>query len=390
MRSTLLIVDDEPANIKILTEILHRDYELLIATDGERAIEIAKSELPECILLDVEMPIMDGYAVCKKIKEIEACENIPIIFVTAKSDDEDEEYGFSLGAVDYIKKPYRISSITARINTHLKLYEQEKLLRNFNDALVEQVELEVANRMKAEAEKKAQDIILMQQTKLAETGEMLSAIAHQWKQPLNTISLLTGLIYEGVRYEDIPAEELYDYCDSINEQVQFMAQTVNDFRNFLSPNKEKAVFNPKEAMNVMLRMIGHQLKKECIATEISRSEAYLVYGMENELKQVFLNLLKNSKDAFGEEVKEKRIAIDFFTEEDVGRIVFCDNAGGIPAHLLPDRLFESYVTTKGEEGTGIGLQISKRIIEQNFGGKIVAYNTHEGACFEISLPLAKR
>ncbi len=119
-KPTILIVDDTPINIAVLYELLQSDYEIKAATNGEDALEIAKgAEKPDLILLDIEMPGMDGYEVCKELKNSTKTKNIPIIFVTAKNNPEDEEYGFNLGAVDYISKPFFPMIVKVRVKTHI-------------------------------------------------------------------------------------------------------------------------------------------------------------------------------------------------------------------------------------------------------------------------------
>jgi len=127
-RSTILIVDDVPNNIEILLGALERDYDTQFATSGVEALELLKNELPDLILLDVMMPGMDGYEVCRRLKDAPATQNIPIIFVTARDAVRDQEHGFNIGAVDYITKPYEISLLRARVRTHITLKRKSDLL----------------------------------------------------------------------------------------------------------------------------------------------------------------------------------------------------------------------------------------------------------------------
>ncbi len=132
-KQTILIIDDEPVNIKLLAQTLKDDYEIAVATSGSQALERAdKQPLPDLILLDVMMPDIDGYSVCKKLKSSPATKEIPIIFITAKTDDKDETRGLEFGAVDYIKKPFNISIVKARTKTHL----ENKLQRDIIKSLV--------------------------------------------------------------------------------------------------------------------------------------------------------------------------------------------------------------------------------------------------------------
>ena len=144
-KQKVLIVDDEQSNIQILKEALVVEYKITFATDGKRALEIAQSDNPpDLILLDIMMPGIDGYEVCKRLKGDEKTKKIPVIFITAKTDDKDESRGLEYGAVDYIKKPFNIAVVQARVRTHLDL----KRHRDFIESLLEQKtgELEASQR----------------------------------------------------------------------------------------------------------------------------------------------------------------------------------------------------------------------------------------------------
>lgn len=138
----LLIVDDVPSNIHVLAKSLQADFDIMIATDGPSALAlIYEQERPDLVLLDIMMPGMDGYEVCKQLQRDSSTSSIPIIFVTAKSDAADETYGFQLGAVDYISKPFTISVVRARINTHLKLQGLLEQLEELNQRLNQKISL---------------------------------------------------------------------------------------------------------------------------------------------------------------------------------------------------------------------------------------------------------
>ena len=126
-RPRLLLVDDEPTNLQVLRHVLQADYRLLFATDGARALQVAREQLPQLILLDIMMPGMDGYAVCRALKADPATAGIPVIFVTALNDSQDETAGFDVGAVDYITKPVSPPVVRARVRTHLSLVRMEEL-----------------------------------------------------------------------------------------------------------------------------------------------------------------------------------------------------------------------------------------------------------------------
>jgi nitrogen fixation/metabolism regulation signal transduction histidine kinase len=185
-------------------------------------------------------------------------------------------------------------------------------------------------------------------------------------------------------------EKVDEYMDTINEQVQHLSRTIDDFRNFFSPSKEKKLFVPCEAVQEVYKLIEAQMMTKDIPLTIHKHNHFHVMGSPNEFKQVLLNIISNAQYAMEDKkIKNGKIDIFFETDNTFGSIRIRDNAGGISEELLPNKLFEAYITTKGNKGTGIGLQISKTIIETHMHGEISAHNIDKGAEFMIKLPLAK-
>ncbi len=243
------------------------------------------------------------------------------------------------------------------------------------------------------ADKKKQENILIQQSKMASMGEMIGVIAHQWKQPLNALSLINYDIKDAYEFRDLNEEYMNKSIEKSNFQIEFMSKTIDDFRNFFKPSKEKKTFSAKSAILDILNILNSQFKKSDIEIKIETKENNdKIYGFENEFKQAVLNILNNAKDTILSQKKKKLLdsgVIEILIEKnDLNlNIKFIDNGGGIPDDIIKN-LFTPYITTKGNEGTGIGLYISKIIIS-NISGKIRAYNLKNGACFEITLPFIK-
>jgi signal transduction histidine kinase len=226
---------------------------------------------------------------------------------------------------------------------------------------------------------------------MAEMGKMMSIIAHQWKQPLNVISLIVQDVV--MSYEDgtlNTADALEKLESTVDEQISFMAETINDFRNYFKPSKEKREFTVSEAVSEVTRLLSAKMKKHNIEIDCIKDDKILIFGVINEFKQVVLNIINNAIDAIEEKsISEGKIGVTIEAKTDIVVVKISDNAGGILEELLPDRLFQSYITTKGESGTGIGLEISKKIIESNMGGSLYAHNIESGAEFVIELPIKK-
>lgn len=168
-RGHILIVDDIPENLMMVVNILKEEYTTVAVTSGEKALEIVMQDpKPDIILLDIVMPGMDGFEVCRRLKSIPSCAYIPVIFITALEEEADILQGFDLGAVDYVTKPFEPKILKARVKTHLQL-------KHFNDELCKTLQ--------------EKEELLLQQSKMAALGEMFENITHQWKQPLSIISL---------------------------------------------------------------------------------------------------------------------------------------------------------------------------------------------------------
>lgn len=224
----------------------------------------------------------------------------------------------------------------------------------------------------------------------AQMGEMMSVISHQWKQPLNLLSLTAQNVKYMLEEEKLSnKEEIFNEINSISSVINHMSSTMEDFKNFFSPSKIKRRFYVAPMMRNILEMTGKQYEHAGVVVNIDGDDKLSVYGKENELKQTILNLFNNAKDAFLEKgVKNAKISANVsLTEDGFVQIIVKDNAGGIPKEFL-DKVFERYFTTKGEEGTGLGLYICKKIVEDSFGGKMSVQNADGGAEFRIFLPVS--
>ena len=368
----ILIVDDTETNIDILVGLLEDSYELLVATNGDDAIDIAKSEEIDLILLDIMMPELDGYVACKILKQDKNLKHIPIIFITAKTDEASILKAYEVGGSDYITKPFKPKELLVRIN-------RELLLNEYQHNLEQKVQDEIEKR-------KEQEKILFQQSKLASMGEMIDAIAHQWKQPINSIyTAVDGLSYD---YEEglVDDEYIEDFKNQIFAKIDHMMSTLNNFRTFLRPTKELQEFAFINSINKALNLVADDFKKYSISVDLSGIDSGIkIVAVENEFIHIFLNLLNNSKDAFVEnDIKDKKITITAKKVDNEEVIEFIDNAGGIPEDII-DKIFDANFTTKKDgKGTGIGLYMSKQIA-QKYNMQLSAENKNSGAKFTLVL-----
>lgn len=370
-KQRILIVDDVAENLQVILSVFKNDYIILAATCGEKAIELAsKHPQPDIILLDIMMPEMDGYEVCKYLKANDETKNIPIIFITALTESESELKGLSLGAVDYVTKPINSDLVKARVFNHLEL---KKHRDNLNQILKDKEEIMIA------------------QSRNAAMGEMIGMIAHQWRQPISVVSMVANNMLLDVDLDEFDAESYKEYAQSILEQTTYLSATIDDFKNFFLPDKEK---NEVELVNIVqetINLIGQSLKSNEVSLSIKNETNMKVEIISRELVQVYINVIKNAKEVLIEK-REKERKIDIHISDDGENVItnICDNGGGIKEEII-DKIFDSYFSTKeSKTGTGLGLYMSKVIVEKHLGGSISVENVNAGVCFKITIPIDKK
>lgn len=277
-----------------------------------------------------------------------------------------------------------LSQLIGRYVTRLKhveevLEEKGRLLEELNRSLEERVIMTVA-------ELRRKDQLLIQQSRMAAMGEMLGNIAHQWRQPLNLLALKVQEL--GLRYEcgEFSKELLDANIDKAMEIILHLSQTIDDFRDFSSPDKKKDLFSVEQVIAKTVSLVKESFKEQRIAIEVQNIGDPRINGYPNEYAQVLLNILMNARDASQERGTENaRITVRSWTEKGRAVVTVADNAGGIGEEIM-DRIFDAYFTTKElGKGTGVGLFMSKTIIEKNMGGRLTARNVGGGAEFRIEV-----
>jgi len=235
----------------------------------------------------------------------------------------------------------------------------------------------------------SQQNILIEQSKAAAMGEMISMIAHQWRQPLQAVSILTQkLPIAKMTDGEISDELLEDVLEQTGAQIEYMSKTIDDFRDFFKPNKKKALISLQRVVNKAIEFLNYMLKVDSIKVHVKNDIDIRVPLYLNEIVQALINMIKNSRDALLEkDVEDRAIYISTSIDENSVYIIIEDNAGGIPSNVI-GKIFEPYFSTKpNKNGTGLGLYMCKTIIEQHSNGKVVIENTKIGAKFTIKLPL---
>ncbi|MAC84830.1 MAG: hypothetical protein CL624_11925 [Arcobacter sp.] len=263
-----------------------------------------------------------------------------------------------------------------------ELENKSKQLEELNNNLENIVLDEISKRQR-------QEDLLIQQSKLASMGEMIGNIAHQWRQPLNALGLVIQNIQLTYMMGDLDDKFVEKSVEKANLLTSTMSKTIDDFRNFFKPNKEITEFSLDASIKNSLSLISSTFEYNGITIDYKISKDIKVMGFPNEFSQVILNILTNSKDALvDKKITNAKVLIEIKKSNKYACVSIKDNAGGIPLSII-EKIFEPYFTTKEEgKGTGIGLYMSKIIIEKNMNGKLFVNNTKEGAEFTVSVPLS--
>ena len=270
-------------------------------------------------------------------------------------------------------------NVTARKRGEEALRESEQKYRQLSEALEQRVR-------EAVDELRQKDKILILQGRQAVMGEMISNIAHQWRQPLNILGLLAQDLQMAKELGDVSKELIDANAEKTMEVIQQMSRTIDDFRHFFKPDKEKVEFRVSEAIEKTLSMLEGSFRAGHVGIDIERTDDPIISGYPGEFTQVLLNILINARDAFRtRKIGSPKISIRLSTEGSKTVLTIADNAGGIPEAII-DKIFEPYFTTKGpDQGTGIGLFMCKTIIEKNMDGALTARNVGDGAEFRIEV-----
>ena len=358
-KTTILVVDDTPDNLALMNNLFKDNYKVKIANGGEKALQIAASDAPpDLILLDIMMPGMDGYEVCRRLKRDPRTMNIPVIFLTAKTEAESEEHGLELGAVDYIAKPISPPIVMARVKNHLALKAMTDFLQEKN------VELEHARSVAEKAN-------------LAKT-EFLSSMSHELRSPLNAI-LGFGQLMESDSPPPTPGQK-----ESIAHILQagwHLLKLVNEILDLAKVESGQVPMSeePVSLAEVMLEcqaMIEPQAQQRGIKLRVPCFDSrYLVRADRTRLKQVLINLLSNAIK-YNRPQGAVEVTCSASTPQRI-RISIKDSGVGMSEAQLV-QLFQPFnrlgQEAGGEEGTGIGLVVAKRLVEL-MGGSIGVEST---------------
>lgn len=356
-------------NLRV-AENLSYDYNLRIASRNDLPVlSVILSKVVENISADTKQALLLKWG-----------------YVKDKERYFDKETLIYLGIIFGIIFPFSLYVYFINLNLAKEIAQRKSIQEKLS-----QLNTSLENRVKKEVEKnKKQQLLMLQQSRLAQMGEVINMIAHQWRQPLNHLSLINQTLYHQYTKQKLTDENVEHFRKKSNDTIQQMSSTIDDFRNFFKPEKKKVNFCINDAIRHALEVSAPMLKDNSIEVIFHEKEPYYVYGFSNELAQSILNILYNAQDTLlGKETEDKHIDIFLVQEEKYTLLSIQDNAGGIPEEII-EHIFDPYFSTKGEkQGTGLGLYISKIIVEEHMNGKLTVLNKEKGACFNISLPSLK-
>lgn len=396
--SKILVVDDKKENLELMTSILEsEEFEVAFALDGEKAIKIAHLFLPDLILLDVMMPGIDGLETCLRLKGLADVKDIPVIFVTAKTQIEDVVAAFCAGAVDYVTKPIRREELLARVNTHLEL----RKLINLRDSLITQLRdynLELAELGQLKSKQ------LEESERLSHVAEIVGEMSHELGTPLGITHTAISSMKEKLDTLEITFNNQTLSKESLTEFIQYnkecitLCTTSMTYANKLVGSFKDIVvgeFNEhpsliqlapfiddiKLILTPKIKRSAHQLKITCPA----HIELYTSSGA---LSQVLINLVNNSLlHAFDD---NQTGTIEILVEKHLESMTLkvSDNGRGMEQSII-NKVFDKYFTTKsGLGGSGLGLFIVKKLVEEKLHGTMTLDSSiNEGTTFTIRLPL---
>lgn len=377
-RPTILIVDDILVNIKLLRQMLSAEYRIEVANNGKAALELAQRVQPDLILLDIMMPGMDGFEVCRYLKTDPRTDEIAVIFLTAMNTPDQEIQGLELGAVDYITKTFVISVVKARIHNQLK---QKALLASQSAAPYHQ-QISTWQHNKTER---------VHSTRLGLMGEMASGMAHEINQPLSALTTYTQVSLNLIHAVNPDLIKLAEIAVKTQQQALRAGHIMHRMKSFC---KAKAQHKSLVNMNMLI--------KECVklcTDKLKRNGIKLIVELEHDLpsihvdqiqiEQVLLNLIQNSIEALlcSPENQQRQIIIqsNLMLSHTI-QVKVTDNGPGIDEDLQQKILMPFYTTKV--DGMGMGLSISRSLIEAHNGSLRFNSEAGKGAVFYFTLPVS--
>ena len=369
----LLIVDDEPDIQRFLASVLEREFTVLCANDGVRALEIIEQNAPKIVVLDLMLPKLDGLEVCRRVKQNEALQSTKVLLLTARVDEEAKLEALAHGADDFLTKPFSTVEVQTRIRNLLRSAQLEVGLRDSNDELRETV-----RRLR---ESEAQ---LLQREKLSALGTMAAGLLHEMNNPLNYTGIAAAMAYRNAKVQSDP--QLKEILTDVQDGLKRVQGIVTDLRIFATarPVDHTQPFDVASMVRQAVRFTATELSK-CVL-DVDVPNGLVANGVEQQLSQVMVNLLVNASRAVSKLTDRKPIIRVSAAARD-GRVWFgiSDNGVGIAQDVI-SRIFDPfYTTSEVGEGMGLGLSVSHSIVKRHGGTLSVFSEMNVGTTFTFDI-----
>jgi len=373
----LYVEDNELARISTLDVLQNFFASVDTANDGKEGLEKFEQNDYDLIITDINMPRINGLEMIDAIKKIN--NEIPILIISAYNESNYFLETIKLGVEGYLLKPIDLEQFLQMISKTIEKIE----LRRQNQKYKEELEQKVKAQVQELIEK---DKIITQKSKLALMGEMVDAIAHQFKQPLSIIQLQALQLEDAYKSDAIDDQVIHDSTSGTISQVEHLSETISQFRDFLRPQLDVEKIKIETVLSSVLLLTQDELKQHQIEVFLEGDLDLHVNIIPGEFKHVLINLLNNAKDAFIErEIKhKKRVTIAISHDGDNVYVKVADNAGGIPESIIHKIFKPNFSVKQNKQSSGIGLYISETIIKK-IGGEISVRNDKDGAVFTVTL-----
>ncbi len=395
----ILLVDDQESVRTMLSRVLkYHNFATYTADGGKMALEMMAEERFDVVVTDYKMPGMNGMELIEKIKELYP--ETEVLIMTAYASVDGVVSALRAGAFDFLLKPFNLELVLSSVQRALQKKRLEEQLKNYQESLEEMVEQRTAeihklnqkleHRIATEvAKSREKDHLILRQYRYAAMGEMMSNIAHQWRQPLAALGLIIDDIKDAFRFGELD-EQYIDLCVQNSRQITSqLSKTIDEFRTFFKSDSNQHHFSLNQSIKKVLSLVESTLEDKEIKLELNLSEEISIYGYPGDFEQALMNIVDNSRDALlSRWVSFPGILISCRKSDKKVSIFVRDNAGGVDEEIA-HKIFEPYFTTKDQgKGIGVGLYMAKTVIEKNMNGRLDFCNTEEGAEFRIDLPFS--
>jgi len=387
-RGDILVVEDTPASLQLLSKLLtDAGYRVREAPNGELALWSAQAQAPELVLLDIRMPGIDGYEVCRRLKKMPGLDEVPVIFLSAHSDTDDKLRGFQAGGVDFISKPFQFEEVNARVMAHLKIRRLQQQLAAHNDQL------------QRESRERLAEIAHMNRN--ASASVYCAALVHELNQPLAAIMSNAEAAELFLKMDPPALADVEEILGDIRRDDRRASELIQRMRELLKKSDPVAQrLDLNEAMAQVAVLLGSEARMRRVQLRTEPAPLPLMVSADPvQLQQILINLVLNGMDAMGPPpqsaggqaaapARPRQITLCARRRDAaMAEVQVSDHGCGFGTNR--ERLFESFFTTKAH-GMGLGLSIAAAIVQAH-GGQIWADNNPGGgATVGFALPLAPR